>query len=81
MSVFGKHRVRNTFYHIIAVLYLATMAVWMNGWIESANATAIGFLLFVIDYLAEMYDPNPKDPGSWFKRHFHRFLDNGDEDD
>jgi len=44
--------------------------------ISDKTSTILTGILFVTDYLAEMYDPHPDNPGPWFKRHFHRFFDN-----
>lgn len=44
-------------------------------------ATIISFVLLTTDYIAEMYDPHPESPGPWFKRHFHRALDNSEGED
>lgn len=44
-------------------------------------STIIGMILFITDYIAEMYDPHPDTPGPWFRSHFHRFFDGGKEDD
>lgn len=81
--VFGRHRVRSNFYHFVSLLYVATMWFWFSGWFSDGFATWFGFFLFAIDYLAQMYDPHPDMPGPWFKRHFHRFLDDdsNEEDD
>lgn len=80
-TLFKRHRVRATFYHIIAALYLITMVLAELDWLGIKTAFWIGVILFVADYVAEMYDPNPDSPGTWFKRHFHRFCDDSNEDD
>ena len=77
--IIGRHRVRANFYHFVSILYVITMALWFTGWMGGGFATWFGFFLFVIDYLAQMYDPHPDQPGFWFKRHFHRFLDDNSE--
>ena len=77
-SVFKRHRVRATFYHVIAGLYLL-LSFYVLFAIGGDWAFWMGFVLFVVDYLAEMYDPHPEAPGPWFKRHFHRFIDDDDE--
>jgi hypothetical protein len=40
-------------------------------------------VLFFTDYLAMMFDPHPKNMGSWFERYFHRAFDDktNDEED
>jgi hypothetical protein len=34
--------------------------------------------LFIVDYLAEMFDPHPEASGIWYKRFFHRAFENGE---
>lgn len=79
-KIFGRHHVRANFYHFVSLLYVLTMVIWGLGIISGAVSTVIGAILFAIDYLAQMYDPHPNNPGPWFKRHFHRFLDEDDGD-
>ena len=79
--LFKRHRIRATFYHVIAVLYLITTVVAEFELLDMKTAFWIGVVLFVIDYLAEMYGPNPESPGSWFKAHFHRFFDDNNEEE
>lgn len=79
-KIFGVHRVRANFYHFVSALYISTMGLWLGGVISDPVATWFGFTLFVADYIAEMYDPNPESPGPWFASHFHRFLDDDTED-
>lgn len=74
-SIFGRHHVRANFYHFVSFLYILTMAFWGLHIISDTASTLIGFTLFAIDYLAQMYDPHPDNPGPWFVRHFHRFID------
>lgn len=78
-SIIGRHRIRANFYHFVSLLYVLTMALWGLAILSDMLSTWIGFALFAIDYLAQMYDPHPNNPGPWFKRHFHRFLE--DEED
>ena len=78
-SMFGRHRVRAHFYHLVSTLYLWTMTMWWLDVISDSTSTWIGATLFFVDYVAEMYDPNPDNPGPWFQAHFHRFLDNKDD--
>lgn len=79
-TIFGRHHVRANFYHFVSILYVLTMALWGLDILSDMASTWIGFTLFLIDYIAQMYDPHPDNPGPWFKRHFHRFLD-CDEDE
>jgi hypothetical protein len=60
---------------------LATAGLWAAGFISDALSFYISATLFVVDYIAEMYDPHPESPGPWFKAHFHRFFDNDEEKD
>ena len=55
-------------------VFLVAMVFWEIGWVSDSTSTMVSDTLFVLDYLAEMYDPNPDAPGPWFKSHFHRFL-------
>lgn len=75
----GRHRVRATFYHVGAVVFLITTALTIFGIIGVTGSYIITATLFVVDYIAEMYDPHPENPGPWFERHFHRFLDDDTE--
>jgi len=78
-TLMGRHRVRSTFYHLVAIVFLVTTVLYFSGVISETVSFYVTAVLFVIDYLAEMYDPHPDSPGPWFKRHFHRFLDGEDE--
>lgn len=53
----------------------------MGGLLGDKASFIVTAVLFVVDYLAEMYDPHPENPGPWFKTHFHRFLHPTDEDE
>lgn len=78
MKLFGRHRVRATFYHIGAIVFLLTTLLHLIGLVGVGTSYIITAVLFVADYIAEMYDPHPDSPGPWFARHFHRFLDDDD---
>ena len=78
--IFGRHHVRANFYHFVSFLFLLTMILWGVGIIPDNVSTIIGMVLFITDYIAEMYDPHPDTPGPWFKSHFHRLVD-GREDE
>lgn len=78
MTIFGRHHIRANFYHFVSMLYVLTMVLWLLNIMPGNLATWLGFGLFIADYLAEMYDPHPENPGTWFQRHFHRFLDDID---
>lgn len=80
MTLFNKHRVRATFYHIVAIIFLLSTALWALDLISDAVSFYVSATLFVVDYIAEMYDPNPEAPGPWFKAHFHRFFEDSDGD-
>ncbi len=71
----NRHHIRGTFYHTGLVMYLlGTMYLW--DIIDWTNPYTIATnVLIIVDYFAEMYDPNPDNPGTWFERHFHRFFD------
>lgn len=80
MRLFGRHRVRATFYHTVAVIFLFSTALWAMGLMSDKVSFIVTAVLFVVDYLAEMYDPHPDAPGPWFKTHFHRFLNLDEEE-
>jgi len=77
----GRHRVRTSFYHMVAALFLFSTVFWYFEIISDKTSFIIGMILFTVDYIAEMYDPNPDNPGDWFQIHFHRFLDGDDGED
>ena len=79
--LFGLHRVRATFYHMVAIVFLISTALWLMGIVDDKMSYYITAVLFVVDYLAEMYDPHPENPGPWFKAHFHRAIDGEPEMD
>jgi len=81
MNILGKHHVRATFYHFVAAVFLITTVLWLFGIVNDKWSLIITIILFVTDYLAEMYDPHPDNPGPWFKAHFHRMYDGEDNDD
>ena len=80
-TIFGRHRVRANFYHFVSCLYVLVMIFWGIGWMPDMASTIIGFILFLVDYIAQMYDPHPDNPGPWFKSHFKRFLHDDEEGD
>lgn len=81
MKLVGKHHVRANFYHLVSLVFLVSMTLWYFDIISDHAATIISFALFITDYIAEMYDPHPDSPGPWFKRHFHRALDNSESEE
>ena len=78
IRLLGKHRVRSSFYHLVACTFLVAMSLWTVGVISDKTNMWISVVLFITDYLAEMYDPNPEAEGPWFKLHFHRFTEDED---
>lgn len=76
MKIFSEHHIRANFYHIVAVAFLITTILWSFSVISDTASFIIGIVLFTTDWLAEMYDPHPDNPGTWFKSHFHRISDN-----
>ena len=72
---FNEHHVRANFYHIVAIAFLITTVLWSFSAISDTASFIIGMILFATDWVAEMYDPNPENPGPWFKSHFHRICD------
>jgi len=81
MKIFGRHHVRATFYHFVAIVFLISTTLWLAGFVSDKLSLIITIVLFVTDYIAELYDPHPDNPGPWFKTHFHRAFDNDDNDD
>lgn len=74
MRLFGKHRVRASFYHIGAGLFLGITLLTYTNIVSTSTGFILTSLLFVIDYLAEMFDPHPENMGTWYERYFHRFY-------
>ena len=72
---FNEHHVRANFYHVVAVAFLITTVLWSFNVITGTASFIIGIILFATDWLAEMYDPHPENPGPWFASHFHRITD------
>ena len=79
IRLFGRHRVRASFYHIGAAAVLLITGLSSVGAIADSSALWLTLSIFFADYVAEMYDPNPDNPGPWFKSHFHRFLKDDEE--
>ena len=78
--LFGKHRVRATFYHIGALLFIGISILNFINIISTSVAYVLTSILFIIDYLAEMYDPHPANMEPWYKTHFHGFFKDDTED-
>ena len=72
--LFHRHHVRATFYHVGILLFLAASLLNYTGHVSDLIFKWFCIGLIVIDYIAEMYDPHPDNPGPWFKSHFHRFF-------
>lgn len=81
MKLFKKHRVRATVYHLTALTALAVIILNLTGLLSDKIALYITLTVFILDYVLELYDPNPDAPGPWFKRHFHRAFDDNDEEE
>ena len=79
MNLFGKHRVRASFYHIGALLFIGFTALNFMNIISETQAYVLTSVLFVVDYIAEMFDPHPDNMGAWYERYFHRFYDDSDD--
>lgn len=79
MTLFGKHRVRASFYHIGALLFLGITAFTFTGIVSTKVGFILTSILFVIDYLAEMFDPHPENMGTWYERYFHRIYEDDTE--
>ena len=74
-TFFNEHHVRANFYHVVAIAFLITTVLWSFGIVSGTASFIIGIVLFATDWLAEMYDPHPENPGPWFAAHFHRVTD------
>ena len=74
-TFFNEHHVRANFYHLVAIAFLITTILWSFALISGSASFVIGIILFATDWLAEMYDPHPENPGPWFASHFHRVTD------
>lgn len=79
MKLFGRHRVRASFYHISAGLFLGITTLQFLGILSSLEAFYLTAVLFVVDYLAEMFDPHPDNMGAWYERYFHRIFEDDTE--
>jgi hypothetical protein len=77
------HRFRSSFYHLVSTLFVLTTFLWFFNLISDDTSFCISLVLFFTDYLAMMFDPHPKNMGSWFERYFHRAFDDktNDEED
>lgn len=78
--LFKRHRVRATFYHIGFVLFVILTIIYRKTIDFTDPYLLFTMGLIVVDYIAEMYDPHPDLPGPFFKRHFHRFFDDSEDD-
>ncbi len=74
-TFFNEHHVRANFYHVVALAFLVTTVFWSFDIISGSASFIIGIVLFATDWIAEMYDPHPENPGPWFAAHFHRVTD------
>ena len=74
-----RHHIRSTFYNAGIILFVSGSMLNYTGDVNDFVYKWFCIALIVIDYIAEMYDPHPDSPGPWFKKHFHRMLDNEDD--
>ena len=79
MTLFGKHRVRASFYHLGALLFIAITIMTYMTILSTGVAFILTSILFVVDYLAEMFDPHPENMGTWYERYFHRFYEDDND--
>lgn len=79
--LFGRHRIRAVFYHGSVVIAVVVLLLWEFGLVSDNISVYAPVAVLVIDWIAEMYDPHPDNPGPWFKRHFHRVFEDDNEDD
>ena len=78
--LFGRHRIRAIFYHGSVVVAVAILVAWNFGLVSDKVSVYAPVVVLIIDWVAEMYDPHPDNPGPWFKRHFHRLFEDDSED-
>ncbi len=78
MKLIGKHHIRANFYHMVSLIFVTTTAFWFFGVLGDRTTYTITSILFIIDYLAEMFDPHPENSGIWYRRFFNRAFDNGE---
>ena len=64
---------------MVAIVFLISTAFWYFGYISDKMSYMLTAFLFVVDYIAEMYDPHPENPGPWYA-HFHRVVDDAEEE-
>jgi len=64
---------------MVAIVFLISTAFWYVGLLSDKMSYIITAVLFVVDYIAEMYDPHPDNPGPWYA-HFHRIVDDVEEE-
>ncbi len=74
-NLLSRHRVRATFYHLTLVLTIVLAVAYQGEALTENTVIVSGWIIIFLDWLAEMYDPNPDNPGPWFKAHFHRIWD------
>ena len=59
---------------MVAIIFLISTGLWYFEIVSDKMSYIITAVLFVVDYIAEMYDPHPENPGPWYA-HFHRVVD------
>lgn len=75
-----RHHIRASFYHVGIYVFLLMSILHYFNVVDATFYKFFSASLIVVDYFAEMYDPNPDAMGSWFKRHFHRMIEETDDD-
>lgn len=78
MKLFGKHHIRASYYYLGLIVSVAALVLQSFGTISSQLALYITVFFIVTDFVAEMYDPHPTNPGPWYN-HFHRLWDNKED--
>ncbi len=78
MKLLDKHGFRATFYHMISIVFLVSTAFWYIGYLSDKTSYILTAVLFAVDYIAEMYDPHPENPGPWYS-YFHRAFEINDD--
>ena len=77
MNLFGLHHIRASYYFLGLIVSITALVLQGFGTISPKAALYITVFFIVTDFIAEMYDPHPTNPGPWWN-HFHRLWDNNE---
>lgn len=76
--MFGRHHIRASYYYLGLIGTLLALCAEYFDLVTTSTALYISVFFIVTDFIAEMYDPHPTNPGPWYK-HFHRLWDNKED--